>query len=82
VRPRRRSEKIAPPVYRIILADDGQTRYHVDPSTGALVHVADAAGRWPGWLFGGLHRLDVVAFMPAGRSATSSCGWRCWAALA
>jgi uncharacterized iron-regulated membrane protein len=51
------------PVYRIILNDEEQTRYYLDPNTGALVQRADATGRWRRWLFSGLHRLDFTAWM-------------------
>src|SRR5262249_4075276 len=53
------------PVYRLILKDDEQTRYYLDPNTGALVQRADSAGRWRRWLFSGLHRLDFAEWMRA-----------------
>jgi hypothetical protein len=61
----RRFEETALPIYRIILNDDEQTRYYLDPRSGALVQVADSAGRWQRWLFSGLHRLDFAGFMRA-----------------
>jgi uncharacterized iron-regulated membrane protein len=64
-RQRRRFEEIVLPVYRVILKDEEQTRYYLDPKTGALVHVVDSAGRWRRWLFSGLHRLDFTGFMRA-----------------
>ncbi len=36
-RQRRRFEEVVLPVYRVILKDEEQTRYYLDPSTGALV---------------------------------------------
>ena len=51
------------PVYRVILADEEQTRYYLDPNTGALLQRADATGRWHRWLFSGLHRLDFTEWM-------------------
>ena len=51
------------PVYRVILNDEEQTRYYLDPNTGALVQRADSTGRWRRWLFSGLHRLDFTAVM-------------------
>jgi uncharacterized iron-regulated membrane protein len=62
-RQRRRFEEVVLPVYRIILNDEEQTRYYLDPNTGALVQRADATGRWRRWLFSGLHRLDFTAWM-------------------
>ncbi len=60
---RQRRGDIVLPVYRVILNDDEQTRYYLDPNTGAIVHGADSAGRWQRWLFDGLHRLDFAAWM-------------------
>jgi uncharacterized iron-regulated membrane protein len=62
-RQRRRFEEIVLPVYRVILKDEEQSRYYLDPNTGALVNVVDSAGRWRRWLFSGLHRLDFNGFM-------------------
>jgi len=62
-RQRRRFEEVVLPVYRVILNDDDQTRYYLDPNTGALVQRADATGRWRRWLFSGLHRLDFTDWM-------------------
>src|SRR5262249_27781378 len=62
-RQRRRFEQIVLPVYRIILNDEEQTRYYLDPNTGALVQRADATGRWRRWVFSGLHRLDFTPLM-------------------
>jgi uncharacterized iron-regulated membrane protein len=64
-RQRRRFEEVVLPVYRIILKDDEQTRYYLDPNTGALVQRADSTGRWRRWLFSGLHRLDFAEWMRA-----------------
>jgi uncharacterized iron-regulated membrane protein len=62
-RQRRQFEQVVLPVYRVILNDDEQTRYYLDPNTGALLQRADATGRWRRWLFSGLHRLDFTAWM-------------------
>jgi uncharacterized iron-regulated membrane protein len=62
-RQRRRFEQVVLPVYRVILNDEEQTRYYLDPNTGALLQRADATGRWRRWLFSGLHRLDFTAAM-------------------
>jgi uncharacterized iron-regulated membrane protein len=62
-RQRRRFEDLVLPVYRVILADEEQTRYYLDPNTGALLQRADATGRWRRWLFSGLHRLDFTESM-------------------
>lgn len=64
-RQRRRFEGVVLPVYRVILNDDQQTRYYLDPNTGALVQRADSTGRWQRWLFSGLHRLDFTPWMRA-----------------
>ena len=62
-RQRRRFEDLVLPVYRVTLADEEQTRYYLDPNTGALLQRADATGRWRRWLFSGLHRLDFAEWM-------------------
>jgi uncharacterized iron-regulated membrane protein len=64
-RQRRRFDEVVLPVYRIILKDDEQTRYYLDPNAGALVQRADSTGRWRRWLFSGLHRLDFAEWMRA-----------------
>jgi uncharacterized iron-regulated membrane protein len=64
-RQRRRFEEVVLPVYRVILADDEQPRYYLDPNTGALVQRVDSTGRWRRWLFSGLHRLDFAEWMRA-----------------
>src|SRR5262249_55404324 len=51
------------PVYRVILGDAEATRYYLDPRSGAMLHRADANGRWHRWLFSGLHRIDFTAWM-------------------
>jgi hypothetical protein len=53
------------PVYRVILNDDENTRYYLDPVSGALLERADANRRWHRWLFAGLHRLDFSAGLRA-----------------
>ena len=62
-RQRRRYEEVVLPVYRVILNDEEQTRYYLDPNTGALLQRVDATGRWRRWLFSGLHRLDFTDWM-------------------
>jgi hypothetical protein len=62
-RQRRRFEQIVLPIYRVLLNDEEQSRYYLDPNSGALVQRVDAAGRWRRWLFSGLHRLDFAAWM-------------------
>ncbi len=64
-RQRRRFDEVVLPVYRVILKDDEQTRYYIDPNTGALLQRADSIGRWRRWLFSGLHRLDFTEWMRA-----------------
>jgi uncharacterized iron-regulated membrane protein len=64
-RQRRRFEEVVLPIYRVILKDDEQTRYYLDPNTGALVQRTDSTGRWRRWLFSGLHRLDFAEWMRA-----------------
>jgi uncharacterized iron-regulated membrane protein len=64
-RQRRRFDEVVLPVYRVILKDDEQTRYYIDPNTGALLQRADSIGRWRRWLFSGLHRLDFAEWMRA-----------------
>src|SRR5262245_15718114 len=58
----RRRDAFVLPAYRVIIADVDQTRYYLDPTSGALLQRTDANGRWHRWLFGALHRLDF-AFM-------------------
>jgi uncharacterized iron-regulated membrane protein len=62
-RQRRRFEEVVLPVYRVVLKDDEQTRYYIDPNTGALLQRVDATGRGRRWLFSGLHRLDFAEWM-------------------
>jgi uncharacterized iron-regulated membrane protein len=51
------------PVYRVILNDQENTRYYLDPTTGALLARVDANRRWNRWLFGAIHRLDFAAWV-------------------
>jgi uncharacterized iron-regulated membrane protein len=51
------------PVYRVILNDAENTRYYLDPTTGALQGRVDANRRWRRWLFGAIHRLDFAAWV-------------------
>jgi PepSY-associated TM region len=61
----RRRDSFVLPVYRVVLSDEGSTRYYLDPNTGALLQRADTNGRWHRWLFGGLHRIDFASWMRA-----------------
>ena len=60
----RRRDSFVLPAYRVILADVDNTRYYLDPTSGALLQRTDANGRWHRWLFGALHRIDF-AFLRA-----------------
>jgi hypothetical protein len=51
------------PVYRVIANDAEDTRYYIDPVSGALLERADANRRWHRWLFGAIHRLDFAAWI-------------------
>jgi uncharacterized iron-regulated membrane protein len=61
----RRRERFALPAYRIILDDDERTRYYLDPTSGEVLEYVDGNRRWYRWLFGGLHRIDFMAWMRA-----------------
>jgi hypothetical protein len=56
-------DQVALPVYRIIANDAENTRYYLDPASGALLRRADSNSRWHRWLFAGLHRLDFAAWL-------------------
>ncbi len=56
-------DQVALPVYRIIANDAENTRYYLDPTSGALLRRADSNSRWHRWLFAGLHRLDFAAWL-------------------
>ena len=58
-------DRVTLPVYRIIANDAENTRYYLDPTSGALLRRADANARWHRWLFAGLHRLDLAAWLRA-----------------
>lgn len=49
------------PVYRVIAADAGRTRYYLDAATGRLLAKTDTGRQWYRWLFEGVHRLDFAA---------------------
>jgi uncharacterized iron-regulated membrane protein len=51
------------PVYRIIANDAEQTRYYLNPLTGALLTRLDANARWRRWLFDALHQFDFAAWI-------------------
>ena len=51
------------PVYRVIANDAENTRYYLDPRSGALRQRADANRRWYRWLFAAVHRLDFAAWI-------------------
>jgi uncharacterized iron-regulated membrane protein len=58
-------DQAALPVYRVIANDAWQTRFYLDPVSGALLRRVDANARWHRWLFGALHRLDFAAVLRA-----------------
>jgi hypothetical protein len=60
-----RYDALGLPVYRMILGDEDNTRYYLDPVGGSLLQRTDANGRWHRWLFGGLHRIDFTSWMRA-----------------
>jgi hypothetical protein len=49
------------PVYRVIFADDEQTRYYLDPVDGRLLQKTDRAARGYRWWFQALHRWDFAS---------------------
>jgi hypothetical protein len=55
-------ETVTLPIYRLILGDEGHTRYYIDPVSGSLVRKIDANAQRYRWLHQALHRLD---FAPA-----------------
>jgi hypothetical protein len=61
----RHNEPFVLPVFRVVLRDDENTRYYVDPRSGALVARFDATARWYRWLFSGLHTIDFTAWLRA-----------------
>jgi hypothetical protein len=58
-------DRVALPVYRVILDDADHTRYYLDATSGAPVARADADRRWYRWLFEALHRFDFAASLRA-----------------
>ena len=56
-------DQVVLPVYRIVANDKENTRYYLDPQSGALLQRADSSSRWHRWLFAGLHRLDFAAWL-------------------
>jgi hypothetical protein len=56
-------DRVSLPVYRIIANDAENTRYYLDPTSGALLGRADSTSRWHRWLFAGLHRVDFAAWL-------------------
>lgn len=58
-------DQVVLPVYRITANDAENTRYYLDPTSGALLYRAGANTRWHRWLFAGLHRLDFAAWLRA-----------------
>jgi hypothetical protein len=47
------------PVYRIVLGDEGSTRYYVDPVSAEIEAKIDRNAKGYRWLHQGLHRLDM-----------------------
>ncbi len=57
------------PVYRIVVGDEQNTRYYLDPVSGVPLESVDSNERWYRWLHQGLHTLD---FFPSLRARP---GW-------
>jgi PepSY-associated TM region len=55
------SDRVALPVYRMILPDGSATRYYIDAVSGMLTAKIDRSARRYRWLHEGLHRLDFTA---------------------
>ncbi len=53
------------PVYRVITQDAQETRYYLDPASGALLAKIDRNGRGYRWLHDALHRIDFAAAVRA-----------------
>jgi hypothetical protein len=53
------------PIYRIIANDRQQTRYYLDPLTGAPLVSFDGDARWYRWLHQGVHTLDFTTALRA-----------------
>jgi uncharacterized iron-regulated membrane protein len=53
------------PVYRVIAKDAQQTRFYLDPASGALLAKIDRNGRGYRWLHDALHRIDFAAAVRA-----------------
>lgn len=51
------------PAWRVIYADEEETRLYFDPRTGEGIRKVDAAGRAYRWLHYGLHRLDFTGII-------------------
>ena len=58
-------EAVRLPAYRVIANDDQQTRYYIDPISGALLKKVDGAGRGYRWRHEGLHRWDFTSTLRA-----------------
>jgi PepSY-associated TM region len=58
-------DEVTLPVYRMILDNADQTRYYIDPTSGAPLRRADTDSRWYRWLFSAPHRLDFAAALRA-----------------
>jgi hypothetical protein len=54
-------DRVALPVYRMILRDGSATRYYIDAISGMLNQKIDLSARRYRWLHEGLHRLDFTA---------------------
>lgn len=53
-------EKVRLPAWRVLGGQHGETRYYLDPVTGALLSKIDPEKRWYRWVFYGLHRGDFT----------------------
>jgi uncharacterized iron-regulated membrane protein len=56
-------ETVVLPAYRVVLNDAEQTTYYLDPRNVSVVSRVDATARAHRWLFDGLHRIDVTAWL-------------------
>jgi uncharacterized iron-regulated membrane protein len=59
--PRTRARPL--PAWRIVLADEAQTWWHIDESTGELVNAMSRSNRVERWLYNGLHSWDFAPLL-------------------
>jgi PepSY-associated TM region len=48
------------PAYRVILDDNGHTRYYLDPVSGEILQKVDRGNQWYRWLHQAPHRFDFA----------------------